>query len=658
MALSLKKISEAYDLLREYKGDNPYLINLKNNVFAYKVKQMNDFEAEYVLYNHDKPTVAVNKTVKVAEWWGVKKQMDWGLEFTPQKLYITYLLGETSTTYHFLCYYRRSQESAIDVFAPKRAILTDFKLEPYENIDVDFASYEARSNRKLYPYQEEAVKFLIARKRAILASDMGSGKSTAAIVAALADKYEKVLIIAPSSVKSTWKRELMMYVHHDEISIVDGREWNDSKFTIINYDILRNFYTVPTTTYKEKRLVLKDDGKVGMEEKEKTVVSSSKEKVAKTLETSDMFNANFDLIIIDEAHRLSNTTSGIYKIVSDFVKRLKPRGIYALTGTPITNRPINFFNILKIIGARIADDWQYYVEQYCDGTFFYNRKERDAQTAIYLKSVGKKEWTELTWDEKNELNELIEQTCKKIWKTDGASHLDELQEAVKGYYLRRMKDEFGTLPNKSVKFLTYTLSSSERKEYEEVWEEYLSTKDDTEATKLEKYKRITEAIKSRQWLASAMTVRTAKLARECVKRGRKVVIFCSFDDEVERLKEEFGDEAVIHNGKMNTKKKDESVRRFQEDDSVKVFIGNIKSASVGLTLIAGTVAIFNSFSWVSGDNLQAEDRIHRLNQTRDVTIYYQVFKDTFYEEMLDKVRGKEDVISKIIVDENTKKKNG
>jgi SNF2 family DNA or RNA helicase len=66
------------------------------------------------------------------------------------------------------------------------------------------------------------------------------------------------------------------------------------------------------------------------------------------------------------------------------------------------------------------------------------------------------------------------------------------------------------------------------------------------------------------------------------------------------------------------------------------------------------VAVFNSFSWVSGENLQAEDRIHRLNQKNDVTIYYQVFENTFYEEMFDKVNNKQGIIDKIIVTENEK----
>ena len=93
---------------------------------------------------------------------------------------------------------------------------------------------------------------------------------------------------------------------------------------------------------------------------------------------------------------------------------------------------------------------------------------------------------------------------------------------------------------------------------------------------------------------------------------------------------------------------------FQNDPNIKVFVGNIQSAGVGITLIASDVAIFNSFSWVSGDCLQAEDRIHRIGQKKPVTIYYQVYNNTFYKEMFDKVRGKQEIIDNIIVSEKNK----
>lgn len=663
MALSLDEINRSHRLLKEYNGENPYIISLKNNVYVYKTKTLNNFECEFILRNYNKEPLFVNKLVSIIEWWGKKKQEDWDLEFIPSKLKITYYLGDTKDFYCFYCIYRRSQEKAVMCFAPKKAILTDFLTPDHNEMQIDFTQYNALSGRIMMPYQEEAVKFLTAHPKAILASAMGSGKTFSAIVAALHGGYKHILIIAPASVKKTWEKELSLLVPKDDITIVNGSEWVDARFTIINYDILKNFYKIPKQKIHVKELNVNDKGDVVTEIKEKEIVSRSHNIINNAMSDSQLFQSHFDLIIIDEAHRLSNTSSGRYKIISDFVKRAKPNGVFELTGTPITNRPINFFNLLKIIDCPLANDWEYYVTRYCDGKSFYKKNERNAHTALYLKKVKKNSWYDLTPAEKDTLNGILEKKCHKIWKTDGSSNLDELQELLKPFYLRRMKEEFGNMVSKTVKVLHYNLTPEQREDYNSVWVEYRDSKLENVSSfedgiktieETEKYKKITEGVLLRQWLAHEMLTNTISLVKKCIKLGHKVVVFCSFDDEINTLKEEFGDIAVKHNGKMTTKYKDKSVESFQNNPDIKVFIGNINSAGVGLTLTASDVAVFNSFSWVSGDNLQAEDRIHRLNQTKDCTVYYQVFTDTFYEEMLDKVRGKQDIIDNIIITENEK----
>ena len=93
-------------------------------------------------------------------------------------------------------------------------------------------------------HQINAAKFMLSRKKCIVADEMGSGKSYSAILAALEGDFKHVLIISPSSVKKTWENELKLLVDEKDITIVQGSKWNDAKFTIINYDILDNFYTL------------------------------------------------------------------------------------------------------------------------------------------------------------------------------------------------------------------------------------------------------------------------------------------------------------------------------------------------------------------------------------------------------------------------------
>lgn len=652
--MKLEMTNKAYSILENYKGDNPYIIELKNNVYAYKNYKLTSDNIEFIVNNHDLKPKTINKLVKMADWWGNRKMMEWDIDFAPEKIIIGTYLGSTAYNHVFYAKYRQSVPFQLMV-VPKNAVLTDFLFDEWKDCELDFSSIVGKDGRTLMEHQKDAVKFLVSRKKVILADDMGLGKSTSTIAAALLGNYKHILVICPASVKETWKKELSLFVDEDDITIVNGSKWDDARFTIINYDILDNFYTVPTQTYKQKELSLTKDGKVVEEVKQKTVVSRSNKIIDKAMADSQLFKSNFDLVIIDEAHTLSNTKSNRYKIVSDLMMRAKPNGIFELTGTPITNRPINFYNLLKIIDAPIAKDWKQYVERYCDGKSFYKINERNAYTSIFLKRCHKSSWYDLTYEEKCQLNELLEKKCHKIWKTDGNSNLEELQERIKGYYLRREKTDFNSMVKKTVKVLHYNLEKSEEESYNKVWDLYVSQNESNkDIDDIEKYKKLTENTILRQWLAHNMLDRTVSLAEKYLKLGHKVIIFCSYDDEVDSLREKFKDICVYHNGKLTNKKKTEAVNEFQTNPNIKVFIGNITSAGVGLTLTAGTVAIFNSFSWVSGDNSQAEDRIHRLNQTKPVTIYYQLFSNTFYEEMFDKVRGKQDIIDNIIVNEKNK----
>jgi SWI/SNF-related matrix-associated actin-dependent regulator 1 of chromatin subfamily A len=131
---------------------------------------------------------------------------------------------------------------------------------------------------------------------------------------------------------------------------------------------------------------------------------------------------------------------------------------------------------------------------------------------------------------------------------------------------------------------------------------------------------------------------------------KKVIIFTNFTDELLELAEHFGKKCVIHYGPMTEREKQRSVDNFQNNPNVRVFIGNIKSAGVGITLTESDVVIFNSFDWVPGANEQAEDRAYRIGQKNNVTVYYQLFEDTISTRMWEVLQNKKDVISTIMGD--------
>ena len=146
--------------------------------------------------------------------------------------------------------------------------------------------------------------------------------------------------------------------------------------------------------------------------------------------------------------------------------------------------------------------------------------------------------------------------------------------------------------------------------------------------------------------------KTYEMAMDAIEQGHKVIIFTTFTDELEELANKFGKISVVHNGPMTDKAKQVSIDKFQDDDKIKVFIGNIKSAGVGITLTAGDIVIFNSFDWVTGNNEQAEDRAYRIGQKNNVSVYYQLFEDTISVRMWNTLKNKQDVINTIMGQSN------
>ena len=669
MQISEKRKNEALDLLRGYAGTNPYILMIKRDVIIKNnIQDFSDFNAEYILLNYDRQPKFINKAVKVASWWGEKKKVDWGLSFVPEVLVVKTLIGETDTTYNCYVKYIRDMEPVM-CFIPKSAVLTNFLVDDYRMLQVDFDKYDSITtkkdpDRKLREHQKTAIKFLLSRKKCILADDQGLGKTMSLIVAALEGQFEHVLIICPASIKTTWKKELSWYVDPKQVTIIEGAngknkseletflgypvgksgkkvdelkkeakelgKWQDNRFVIVNYDILDEFYEIPETR--------------------------SAANIQKAYENSPMLQyiANSrSLVIIDEVHRLSNNTSIRYKVVKDLIKRGKPDGLYEATGTPITNRPMNFYNVLLFLGDSITDNWEEYVKRYCDGFQIPAKGEKERWTNIFCQRKGiANKWT-MTSKQMDECKQFIRDNAKMLWITDGSSNLDELKEKVSHIYLRRVKEDIPGIVNKTCHELFYDLTPAQKREYERLWDEYeknrLEIDPDSEINK-----DLIEGGVYRRYLSNQMVPHTIELANELIEDGRKVVIGCCYDEELYTLQEHFGNKCVVYNGKMTAKQKDAAKDKFMEDPNTKIMVCNIMAAGVGLSLTAANALIFNNMSFVPGDNLQFSDRVHRLSSTEDVDIYYQIFNGTQYEHMWNIVLRKAMIINQVIKKEDEK----
>ena len=675
MHQEIEKKNTAIDLLKNYDGINTYLLALKRDVITYKkVDKLTDFNVDYVLKNINYQIKDINKIVHVTDWYGDELKDKWETDFRIEKVLIKKLLGETDKFYHCFIQYRKNVEPSY-AFLKKNGIIGNFLLEDYHNISIDFDRYDRLSMsrtpdnpRKIKNHQKEAVQFLISRKKCILADDMGTGKSTSLTVASIEGNFDAILIICPASLKSNWFNELTNYISEKDISIIGGvnemkkneiekylgygegksgknlnelkeeakerGKWTDNRYVIINFDILDDVYKVSR--------------------------AKTKEGIEKAVENSPMLKFLLNkksLIIIDEAHKLSNNTSDRYKIIKDLINKSNPHSIYLSTGTPITNDPANYFNLLSLLNDPLTIDREFYYMRYCDAFKMpineQQKQKKQQLTQEFLNSHNKNTWYDLTVEEKKSLNDIINKRVIQKIIPKGGKNLEELKMQTAHVYLRRTKDDIGDLPPKYIHERVFELNEEQMAEYKKLWDEYEAAKLEEDSSK-ELNKELIEGGLYRKYLSNQMVPNTIKLAEKCLAKGEKIVIACCYDDELYTLRDYFKDKCVIYNGKMSLKEKDEAIKKFNSDPNVMIFIGNIIAAGVGITLTSSRVVIFNNFSYVPGDNSQFQDRVHRIGQTRDVHIFYQFFKDTQYEKMWNTVLSKSLIINQVIKKEDEK----
>jgi len=124
----------------------------------------------------------------------------------------------------------------------------------------------------------------------------------------------------------------------------------------------------------------------------------------------------------------------------------------------------------------------------------------------------------------------------------------------------------------------------------------------------------------------------------------KVVVFAHHRAIIHALVEEFGSKCVHIIGGMDTESRAQAVRRFQNDDRCRIFVGSIRAAGVGVTLTAASHVVFLELDWSPAVMAQAEDRCHRVGQKDSVLCQYYVFRDTI-DEWIAKTIIQKDVVA-------------
>jgi len=406
---------------------------------------------------------------------------------------------------------------------------------------------------KLYPHQEEAKQFLLANRRCILADQPRVGKTLPAAAAAL--QHLPAIVVCPAIAKTVWEAAFNKLDPSIPVKVITGKkqaaEIICSGVTIVNYDILSS-----VTTF-----------------------------------------TGIKTVVFDECHRLKNNKAIRTKAAMLMMKKIDR--VYALSGTPIPNRPIELWPILHGLGI------------YRGGWFDF--------AARYAKM-----WS-------------------APWGLDvsGASNIPELKALMRPFVLRRKKEDiFIDYKQPQVSLVTFDLPVDKREQ-------------SFDADALVANPNALMAFEGLAEIMREAGMRKIKAASEFIsdllQSGEPVVVFAHHKDVVHGLVEELKDhKPVVVVGDTPATKRTENIAAFQSGQT-KVIVGNIAAMSEGVDLSAADTIVFVECTWSTSALEQASSRVENINKSGvKPVIYLLTIRASLDHNVLAKVLKKQNIVNQII----------
>lgn len=453
----------------------------------------------------------------------------------------------------------------------------------------------------LFEFQAKGVSFIEARKgRALIGDEMGLGKTVQALAwLQLNPEIRPAIIVCPASLKLNWRKEAHDWMDNPKTQVLNGT--TPYKITgdiiIINYSILKDWVEA-------------------------------------------FAEIDAQAIIMDEIHYIKNSSSKRSKAAKKIAKPIKH--VIGLTGTAIINRPAEIVNAVQIIDKSVIPSRWQFLHRYCDPK--HNGFGWDFSGASNVEELHEKLTTTLMIrrKKKNVLKDLpdkirsfvpIELENKATY--DKAE--DDFTEFVKEEVENEAKEEIKKMSGRFD-----SIVSIDEEKLEELKEQKASSV--TILSKIEALKQIAVEGKLNQAI---------KWIQDYIESGEKLVIMCVHKFVIKALMDKFKGIAVKVDGSVTGTDRQKAVQRFQKEERIKLFIGNIQAAGVGLTLTAAKAVAFLELPWTPGEIAQAEDRVHRIGQKESVTIYYLLAEGTIEEEIAQLISEKRKILDAVLDGEET-----
>jgi non-specific serine/threonine protein kinase len=244
-----------------------------------------------------------------------------------------------------------------------------------------------------------------------------------------------------------------------------------------------------------------------------------------------------------------------------------------------------------------------------------------------------------------------------------------LRELVRPYILRRLKTDkavISDLPDKTELKAYCQLSRKQAALYQQAVKELARELEDTEGIRrkgvvlsyLMRFKQLCNH--PSQWLGdgawaeeeSGKWARLRELAEVIAAKQEKVLVFTQFREVTAPLSGFlggiFGHPGLVLHGETEVKKRQELVRRFQEDESVPFFVLSLKAGGSGLNLTAASHVVHFDRWWNPAVENQATDRAFRIGQTKNVLVHKSVCRGTVEEKIDELIEGKRSLSKELL----------
>jgi SWI/SNF-related matrix-associated actin-dependent regulator of chromatin subfamily A-like protein 1 len=303
---------------------------------------------------------------------------------------------------------------------------------------------------------------------------------------------------------------------------------------------------------------------------------------------------DFKVMITDEAHYYKSNSAKRTKAIKMLAKGIPH--VIALSGTPIESRPVEIYNALNLVNPNLFPKRWHFLNRYCKPT--YN-------------GYG--------------------------WNYNGASNIAELHQILTTTcMIRRKKTQvLKDLPEKVRSYIPMELDNEE--EYSKAEFDFIEWVKDTKGDDVARRVSQTEQISSIEALKQLAVKGKLKQAinwiEDFLQSDKKLVVFATHHFVIDALIAEFPDISVRVDGRVSQTERQSAVDRFQNDEKVKLFIGNIEAAGVGITLTAASDVVFLELPWTPAKLEQAIDRLHRIGQKFSVTVYFLLANHTIEEKI-------------------------